>query len=348
MTLRSRRSALGLLAAGAGGALLGADALPRPAASQSASEFGAIAVRSTRIEHFVLREPEVRHFGRLEFLGGLELSSSSKAFGGLSGLAVSADGRRLTAITDTGTWFGGTLDVTEAGAPTGLSDTVTAPMLGPDGQALARLKRSDSEGLAMADGIAYVTFERQPEIMRFALQRDGFAARGEALPRPPGLTRLHANKGLEAIAVVPSGSYAGSLIVVAEAPPRGEDDRATLPGWFVTGPRGATFEVVRFGSFAVTDAAFLPDGDLLLLERSFAWLDGVAMRIRRIPGKEVRPGARLEGEEILKADMRSQIDNMEGLAVHRDADGSAVLTLVSDDNFSFLQRTILLRFRLRG
>lgn len=348
MTLRSRRSALGLFAAGAGGALLGAGALLRPAASQSASDFGAISVRSTRIEHFVLREPEVRRFGRLEFLGGLELSSSSKAFGGLSGLAVSADGRRLTAITDTGTWFGGTLDVTEAGAPTGLSDTVTAPMLGPDGQPLARLKRSDSEGLAMADGVAYVTFERQPEIMRFALQRDGFAARGETLPRPPGLMRLHANKGLEAIAVVPSGPYAGSLIVVAEAPPRGEDDRATLPGWFVTGPRGATFEVARFGSFAVTDAAFLPDGDLLLLERSFAWLDGVAMRIRRIPGKEVRPGARLEGEEILKADMRSQIDNMEGLAVNRDADGSAILTLVSDDNFSFLQRTILLRFRLLG
>lgn len=348
MTRPSRRHVLGLLAAGAGGVALGAGVAWRPAMSQASAEFGAIDVRSTPIAHFVLREPDVRRFGRLEFLGGLELRSSSPSFGGLSGLAVSADGRRITAITDTGTWFGGTLAVSAAGAPVGLSDTVTAPMLGPDGQPLARLKRSDSEGLAIADGVAYVTFERQPEIMRFAIQRDGFAARGEALPRPPGVLRLHANKGLEAIAVVPSGPYAGSLIVVAEAPPRGEDDRATLPGWFVTGPRGATFEVVRHGSFAVTDAAFLPDGDLLLLERSFAWLDGVAMRIRRIPGRELRPGARLEGEELLKADMRSQIDNMEGLAVHRDADGSAVLTLISDDNFSFLQRTILLRFRLVG
>ena len=348
MRRRSRRAVLGLLAAGAGGATLGAGALLRPAASQTPPEFGALSVRSTRIDHFVLREPDVRRFGRLEFLGGLELSSTSKTFGGFSGLAVAADGRRLTAITDTGAWLGATLAVTDAGAPTGLLDAVMAPMLGPDGQPLARLKRSDSEGLAMADGVAYVTFERQPEIMRFALQRDGFAARGEALPRPPGLLRLHANKGLEAIAVVPSGPYAGSLIVVAEAPPRGEDDRATLPGWFVTGPRGATFEVARYGAFAVTDAAFLPDGDLLLLERSFAWLDGVAMRIRRVPGRDLRPGARLEGEEILKADMRSQIDNMEGLAVHREADGSIVLTLISDDNFSFLQRTILLRFRLAG
>lgn len=135
---------------------------------------------------------------------------------------------------------------------------------------------------------------------------------------------------------------------IAEAPPRGEDERATVPGWFVTGPRGATFEVARHSSFAITDAAFLPDGDLIILERSFAWLDGVAMRLRRVPARDLKPGARLEGEEILKADMRSQIDNMEGLAIHRDPDGSVILTLVSDDNFSFLQRTILLRFRLVG
>ncbi len=72
------------------------------------------------------------------------------------------------------------------------------------------------------------------------------------------------------------------------------------------------------------------------------------MRIRRVPGREVKPGARLVGEELIKADMRMQIDNMEALAVHAAADGRPVLTLMSDDNFSFLQRTILLRFRLVG
>jgi hypothetical protein len=37
---------------------------------------------------------------------------------------------------------------------------------------------------------------------------------------------------------------------------------------------------------------------------------------------------------------------MEGLAVHRSAAGDVVLTLVSDDNFSPVQRTLLLQFTL--
>jgi hypothetical protein len=44
--------------------------------------------------------------------------------------------------------------------------------------------------------------------------------------------------------------------------------------------------------------------------------------------------------------MGFQIDNMEGLSVHRSASGETVLTLVSDDNFSIIQRTILLQFTL--
>jgi hypothetical protein len=37
---------------------------------------------------------------------------------------------------------------------------------------------------------------------------------------------------------------------------------------------------------------------------------------------------------------------MEALAVHRNAAGETILTLISDDNFNPLQRTILLRFAL--
>ena len=37
---------------------------------------------------------------------------------------------------------------------------------------------------------------------------------------------------------------------------------------------------------------------------------------------------------------------MEGLGIHRSPQGETVLTLISDDNFSALQRTILLQFTL--
>ena len=46
--------------------------------------------------------------------------------------------------------------------------------------------------------------------------------------------------------------------------------------------------------------------------------------------------------------MGYQIDNLEGLSVHRNSKGELVLTMVSDDNFSLLQRTILLQFALIG
>ena len=39
---------------------------------------------------------------------------------------------------------------------------------------------------------------------------------------------------------------------------------------------------------------------------------------------------------------------MEGIAVHRNAQGEIVLTLVSDDNFSAIQRNLLLQFVLVG
>ena len=41
-----------------------------------------------------------------------------------------------------------------------------------------------------------------------------------------------------------------------------------------------------------------------------------------------------------------QIDNMEGLAVRPGENGETLLTIVSDDNNSLLQRTLLLQFAL--
>jgi len=54
----------------------------------------------------------------------------------------------------------------------------------------------------------------------------------------------------------------------------------------------------------------------------------------------------VDGPTIFDADLGYEIDNMEGLDVHRTNDGEIVLTMVSDDNFSLLQRTLLLQFTL--
>ena len=73
---------------------------------------------------------------------------------------------------------------------------------------------------------------------------------------------------------------------------------------------------------------------------------GLAIRIRSVPLAMIKPGALVDGTELITADMGQQIDNMEALSVHRDSGGALVLTLISDDNFSPLQRTLLLQFTL--
>ena len=57
-----------------------------------------------------------------------------------------------------------------------------------------------------------------------------------------------------------------------------------------------------------------------------------AVRIRRIALGEIKPGALVDGAVLFEADLGYEIDNMEGLSVHRSAGGEIVLTLISDDN----------------
>ena len=50
---------------------------------------------------------------------------------------------------------------------------------------------------------------------------------------------------------------------------------------------------------------------------------------------------------LIHADARFEIDNMEALSVHQSRTGETILTLMSDDNFSAVQRTLLLQFVLK-
>jgi hypothetical protein len=229
-------------------------------------------------------------------------------------------------------------------APVGIADAEMAPILGADGRPLNKRGRYDTESLAEDGGTVYVGIERVHEIMRFDYGRQGLRARGQLVPAPPGIKALPNNKSLECLVVPPRGApHAGTLIAISE---RGLDPQGNILGWLIGGASPGGFTVKRTDEFEVSDCAVTPRGDLLILERRFSWLRGVAMRIRRVPLARVAPGALLEGPDLIFADMGYQIDNMEGLSVHTAADGALVLTLISDDNFSPLQRTVLLQFTL--
>ena len=70
------------------------------------------------------------------------------------------------------------------------------------------------------------------------------------------------------------------------------------------------------------------------------------MRIRRIDGQTIRPGAVVDGDVLIDADMSEQIDNMEGMDVVAMGPDDIRIIVVSDDNHSILQRNLLLEFRL--
>ncbi|MES2327817.1 MAG: esterase-like activity of phytase family protein, partial [Pseudomonadota bacterium] len=67
---------------------------------------------------------------------------------------------------------------------------------------------------------------------------------------------------------------------------------------------------------------------------------------RRVPIKSLAPDALLDGPTIFEVDLGYEIDNMEGIDTHVTEDGETVVTMVSDDNFSMIQRTLLLQFTL--
>ncbi len=331
-----RASAIAALAIGAHAAPAGAQrGIPEPPAS--------ITITAKPIDAFNSSVANQRRFGALEFIGGLELSSSHRDFGGFSAIRVEADGEHFVAFSDKSHWLTGRIVYT-AGRPSGIADAVIAPMIGPDGRTLALRGWYDTESLAVRDGLFYVGIERANRIVRFDFAKSGVLARAEVVPVPLGISKLPSNKGLEALAFAPrTGPLAGALLAFSE---RGLDGAGNLKAFILNGTASSEFSVKRRDDFDISDSAALPSGDILLLERRFTWLTGVAMRLRKIAITNIAPGALVDGPELIFADMSYQIDNMEGLSIHAAKDGATILTMVSDDNFSILQRTILLQFKL--
>ncbi len=302
-----------------------------------------IAVAAKPIAAFEPRQGERRQFGPLRFRGGLVLTSSHPAFGGFSSLSIEGDGVHFLAASDKADWLRGRI-VYENGVPQGIADAEMAPMLGPDGRRLAARGWYDTESLARDGGTLYVGIERVHRIVKFDYGKDGLAARGRPVPLPPTMKGLPPNQGLEALAVIPKGMpRAGTLLALSE---RALDGAGNIRGWLVGGPTPGDFTFVRRDDFDVTDMTITPDGELIVLERFFSLFKGVAMRLRRLPLDAVKPGAVLDGTVLFTADMGFQIDNMEGIAAHRSPEGETLLTLISDDNFSLFQRTLLLQFAL--
>lgn len=306
-----------------------------------------IEVRAAPIASFA-RSGKPLDNTRLEWRGGLVLTSPSDKFGGWSGLTLGADGKSLVAVSDSGVWMTGEI-VYDGTRPIAVRSARLGALQTASGKPLTRQRDRDAEAITLASGTpkkgtAYIAFEQNDRIGVFALDKGGLGKPTSYMAMPKEAARMRLD-GIESVTVLAGGPRKGALVAFAENPLRGEK---THRGWiWVSGePRG--FTVADIGRFSITDAASLPDGSVLIVERFFRWTEGLKIRLRHLAADGIKPGGTAKGEILLEADTASEIDNLEALAVSQGERGETVITLMSDDNFNrFLQRTVLLQFTLK-
>lgn len=307
------------------------------------AEIRDIAVSARPIQAFRIGSGQTR-FGPLDFVGGLEMTSRSRDFGALSSFRFRSPGRDFIGVADTGFWFFGTLLHDAGHRPSAIENFSMQPMVDRTGRPISEKWEVDAEGLWVSGDVATVGFERNHRIAQFSIEPGGMKAPFRQLDFLVPRHELRQNRGFETVTQAPAGGpLEGALVIVSE---KSLDKAGNTFAAILSGPQKGVFSVRRDGDFDNTDGAFLPNGDLLLLQRSFSMARGVRMRLKRIDGSMIRKGATADGPVILEAGMGHQIDNMEGLDVWRRDDGALMVSLVSDDNHSMLQRNLYLEFIL--
>lgn len=283
----------------------------------------------------------------VRFAGGWHLASDAPHWGGLSGLAVEPGGD-LLAVTDTGRFARIGLS---AGAPDGTAGL--APMRFSNPLIRPGKLTADAEGLALADGLAFVAFERDFRVLAFDLDGCGTASTGVRVATPPrhfGKVRVRANAGPEALELRGDGT----LWLTYEQP-------RTIPAqWEAAvgdGGRAVSAQVMADGTARLVDeggAALQPDHRPVGTD-SIILADGrpVSARLFRAYDAERGNRVRLELSRSDQPDIVIRLvppietDNFEGVALSSTPDGLRVYIL-SDDNFSKRQRTLLYAFDVRS
>ncbi len=280
---------------------------------------------------------------QLVFRAGFRLQSESESFGGWSGLEQSPDGSEILAVGDRGFWLRARPTLDSAGTLTGLDDVFLGPLKDHDGSALDHQDRWDSEEVVfLSPGEVLVTFEHDHRAFRYTLDAEGLpTGAGSPFPLPEDLLRASANEGLETATRLPGGR----LLILTEGL---LDERGDRIGW-VGNADGSTWEpftLAAWEELQPTSATTLPDGRIVVLERSYSPAVGNRIRLSVFDSGDLVPGARIVPNELAFLAAPMTLDNMEAVANFQAPGGETFLYLLSDDNFSDRQKTLLLQFEL--
>ncbi|MCH8490437.1 MAG: esterase-like activity of phytase family protein [Oceanicaulis sp.] len=313
-------------------------------AGDARNEERAVAIDAVSVPLYP-DDPERRDAGQLTYRGGLVLTSPDPAFGGFSALELNEDGTRLLAVSDRGQWLVADIIHDADGAPLALDKARMAPLRDFDG-APFQGRWADAEGLAhWSDGVYLVSFERHHRVESYILGEDWSligSANATRLPPPPGAETLADNGSLEALAVQSGAAWVGVEY------PRGVTGVHTVFRYDLSDPgAGATEHAIQLApGFGLVAFAEPGDGQLIAVQRFWHRDIGNRIRISRISEAAILdPRNRPAGELLAEITPDMTVDNIEGAAVV-SIDGRQRLYLISDDNFSATQRTLLMSFDL--
>ena len=264
------------------------------------------------------------------FLGKYVWRGQTDGFGGFSAVEMLEGGQRFVAIGDKAVLVTGRVQRDKAGRITGIDASPLRPLLDAKSGAALAGRRADSEGLAIdTRGAAWVSFENRPRVARLDLQTGAVSD----MTSHSAFAQLARNGALEALAVDEGP-------VLYALPEESPGDSIPVYRW-QNGQWDDVLSIPRRGSFVPVGADVL-EGRLYLLERAFHGIGGFASRLRRF---DIGPEA-LTAEVTLLTTPPAMFDNLEGVSLWRDAHGRLTATMISDDNFFWLQQTQIVEVHL--
>jgi hypothetical protein len=245
-------------------------------------------------------------------------------FGGFSALLATHD-HQLRAFSDRGARFSLTEPDRRAPRPDARPDVVRQLVAPADANDLWDIESATRDPVTRRYWLGY---ENHHAIQRFTVAS-----------APDGKRDLDkevnwlANSGAEAMVRLSDGRF---LLL-----PEGKDYGLIFAGDPVDGAKPQRFAFRNPApGFAVTDMAELPDGRLLLLLRDLDW--GYPIFTSRLAiGTVPEAAGMFAPRTVLQLDPTIPRENYEGLAVRPRKDGRIDVWVMSDDNLSVMQRTLL-------
>ena len=257
--------------------------------------------------------------------GAWELESSDPMFGGYSALLHLGEGRAI-AFSDRGDSL--TFTLPGYGDPAPLQREVAENNSVEESQ-------DDIESAARDEttGTIWLGYERANAIGRF---RNGAEARPQVV-QPDAMRDWPETGGPESLARLSDGRFMGLA------------ERGGAGVLFMGDPfddtRSHTFTAIYPPDYRPTDAVQLPDGSILILARSVEMtFPPFRARLMIADVPDPRAAKPWTPQTVAQLDGPLPHENYEALAIQREGN-STIIWIMSDDNRSTFQRTLLVKLR---